>query len=427
MVAGGIMYSEDQWPQRLILASQHSYYTVDGHYETSSSDSDSDEFVELFGPLIDDNSSYQCPGFCVPCSDDQPLWWLVLRWLKMMLLKIARSYHAKPLLLIIAPLMAGLAIGYFLGSTRQRESSQKSRNVSYSKSSPLLTTRIWWSLRDCVALLCFRVGVWMEIGVDADNLVNDDPLDSHHTLSSENNPARSHSSSLITVSGNNSPESLPEKEDHVRANLHSDDGMSRESGVEASAVPHHVAVIMDGNRRYGIAKYGSVSKGHWDGSSKLVEFAKWCIAEQISVLTVYAFSTENWNREPAEVASLMAIFSKYCDELRVEALKRNIRILVLSTDATRVRTEHSETMLGIINARYLYLFTTNDLYLVGTPCIDTSQREGRTFAYDLGDTALHRIDHEYLHELRKSKRNFECGTVHCRRFRSGEDFTPQCR
>lgn len=93
---------------------------------------------------------------------------------------------------------------------------------------------------------------------------------------------------------------------------------------------------MDGNRRYGRAKYGDVSRGHWDGSSKLVEFAKWCVAEEISVLTVYAFSTENWNREPSEIRALMTIFSEYCDELRVEALKRNIRIHVLSTDTSRV-------------------------------------------------------------------------------------------
>lgn len=67
-----------------------------------------------------------------------------------------------------------------------------------------------------------------------------------------------------------------------------------------------------------------------------MDFAKWCIAEGIEVLSVYAFSTENWNRDPAEVASLMAIFAKYCDELRVEALERNIRIHVLSTDIERV-------------------------------------------------------------------------------------------
>ena len=101
---------------------------------------------------------------------------------------------------------------------------------------------------------------------------------------------------------------------------------------------NHLGIIMDGNRRYGKMKYGNASQGHWDGSSKLVEFAKWCIAENISFLTVYAFSTENWNRDPAEVSALMAIFSKYCDELREEALQRNIKVLVLSTESQKVST-----------------------------------------------------------------------------------------
>mmetsp|Transcript_20424 Transcript_20424/g.41934 ORF Transcript_20424/g.41934 Transcript_20424/m.41934 type:complete len:225 (-) Transcript_20424:74-748(-) len=93
---------------------------------------------------------------------------------------------------------------------------------------------------------------------------------------------------------------------------------------------------MDGNRRYGKTKYGSAAKGHWDGSSKLVEFAKWCMAEEIGVLTVFAFSSENWKRDPAEIAALMQIFTKYCDELRVEAIERNIKINVLSTDYEKV-------------------------------------------------------------------------------------------
>lgn len=78
-------------------------------------------------------------------------------------------------------------------------------------------------------------------------------------------------------------------------------------------------------------------QGHWAGSKKLVEFAKWCLAEKIEVLTVYAFSTENWLRDPAEVSTLMDIFTKYCDELRIEAVERGIKIQVLSTETEKVR------------------------------------------------------------------------------------------
>merc|ERR1712157_629880 len=52
--------------------------------------------------------------------------------------------------------------------------------------------------------------------------------------------------------------------------------------------------------------------------------------------TVYAFSTENWKRDPAEISALMSIFAKYCDEVRVEAIKRGIRIYVLSTQEDKI-------------------------------------------------------------------------------------------
>mmetsp|Transcript_6155 Transcript_6155/g.8866 ORF Transcript_6155/g.8866 Transcript_6155/m.8866 type:complete len:258 (+) Transcript_6155:2-775(+) len=129
---------------------------------------------------------------------------------------------------------------------------------------------------------------------------------------------------------------MNQKEEVTRRDLLSDAGTKRQAAVSVDDVPKHIAVIMDGNRRYGKAKYGSATKGHWDGSRTLVDFCKWCIAEHVQTLTVYAFSTENWSRPPDEVASLMAIFCKYCDELRIEAIQRNIRIHVLSTDTSQI-------------------------------------------------------------------------------------------
>jgi undecaprenyl diphosphate synthase len=110
-----------------------------------------------------------------------------------------------------------------------------------------------------------------------------------------------------------------------------------------------LSVIMDGNRRYGRSKYGSITRGHWDGSKTLVDFSKWCLAEGIKVVTVYAFSTENWNRGASEVSALMNIFCKYCDELRVEAVENGIRLQVLSTETDQVSwcggTRHSAAVV----------------------------------------------------------------------------------
>lgn len=55
------------------------------------------------------------------------------------------------------------------------------------------------------------------------------------------------------------------------------------------------------------------------------------MAEGIQTLTVYAFSTENWNRTPLEIDTLMSIFAKYTDTLLKEAIQNNVRIKILST------------------------------------------------------------------------------------------------
>jgi len=144
-----------------------------------------------------------------------------------------------------------------------------------------------------------------------------------------------------------------ERDKYVRSCLKYDDGANRESGVPLSQIPEHLAVIMDGNRRYGRAKYGSATRGHWDGSKTLVEFAKWCIVEGVQVLTVYAFSTENWSRHPSEVQALMAIFCKYCDELRIEALKKGIRLNFLSTDTKKVNNLLIFLCLNYVSAHIL--------------------------------------------------------------------------
>ena len=57
--------------------------------------------------------------------------------------------------------------------------------------------------------------------------------------------------------------------------------------------PKHIAVIMDGNRRYGRKKHNDALRGHWDGGQTLVNFCDWCAKDGVKQLTVYAFSTEN--------------------------------------------------------------------------------------------------------------------------------------
>lgn len=84
------------------------------------------------------------------------------------------------------------------------------------------------------------------------------------------------------------------------------------------------------------SSYSLFLQGHWDGSKKLCDFARWCQCEGLQILTVYAFSTENWDRDPAEVKTLMEIIVTYCDEILEKAIERQMKVQVLSTDTYRV-------------------------------------------------------------------------------------------
>ncbi|NLK25917.1 MAG: di-trans,poly-cis-decaprenylcistransferase [Euryarchaeota archaeon] len=80
--------------------------------------------------------------------------------------------------------------------------------------------------------------------------------------------------------------------------------------VEEGEVPQHVAVIMDGNRRFAKEFGLTTAEGHIKGKDKLEEVLDWCMDLGIKILTVYAFSTENIHRDVEEVESLMDLFEE---------------------------------------------------------------------------------------------------------------------
>lgn len=83
-----------------------------------------------------------------------------------------------------------------------------------------------------------------------------------------------------------------------------------ERQVEQGEVPYHVAIIMDGNRRFARRHGLDPTKGHEEGRDTLEQVVDWCLDLGIQVLTVYAFSTENFDRSPEEVEALMDLFEE---------------------------------------------------------------------------------------------------------------------
>lgn len=87
----------------------------------------------------------------------------------------------------------------------------------------------------------------------------------------------------------------------------------------------HLGIIMDGNRRWA-KKQGLPSlEGHRQGYNQMKKVTKWCIKRGIKILTVFAFSTENWNRKKTEVSYLMNLFrqalSKDIEEINQQGVK----------------------------------------------------------------------------------------------------------
>lgn len=97
----------------------------------------------------------------------------------------------------------------------------------------------------------------------------------------------------------------------------------------SAALPRHVAIIMDGNGRWAKQNKVVVALGHRRGVESLREIVRTASNVGIEVLSLYAFSTENWRRSPAEVSALMALilefFRSEIDELHRERVR--IRIL----------------------------------------------------------------------------------------------------
>ena len=94
-------------------------------------------------------------------------------------------------------------------------------------------------------------------------------------------------------------------------------------------IPKHVAIIMDGNGRWGIKHKGSRNLGHNYGT-KTVEFIiDAAIDKKIKFLTLYALSTENWKRPITEIQYLLMLLEKFIDKQLRNISKKNIKIKIL--------------------------------------------------------------------------------------------------
>ena len=117
----------------------------------------------------------------------------------------------------------------------------------------------------------------------------------------------------------------------------------RTSG-EFEKLPEHVAIIMDGNGRWAKKHRLSVSRGHLQGTETLREIIRHTDDLGIGALSLYAFSTENWNRSEEEVAALMQLMLDFFNSEIDELDAKNVRILILG-DKGGLPEKQRETLL----------------------------------------------------------------------------------
>ncbi|WP_066705977.1 polyprenyl diphosphate synthase [Curvibacter delicatus] len=79
--------------------------------------------------------------------------------------------------------------------------------------------------------------------------------------------------------------------------------------TSSSGIPHHIAIVMDGNGRWAAKRFMPRLAGHRQGMESLRRCIRACVDRGVAVLTVFAFSSENWNRPADEVSGLMELLA----------------------------------------------------------------------------------------------------------------------
>ena len=119
--------------------------------------------------------------------------------------------------------------------------------------------------------------------------------------------------------------------------------------MDRETIPNHVAIIMDGNGRWAKKRNLPRSLGHKAGSENLKKLGLHIFKRGVRVLSVYAFSTENFKRSPEEIDYLMNLFVKnFKKELKVFA-ENNIRV-VFSGRKEPLRSDVLEAMDEVVEA-----------------------------------------------------------------------------
>ena len=144
-------------------------------------------------------------------------------------------------------------------------------------------------------------------------------------------------------------------QEYSRLGLRDDPSIMEE--IDKENLPRHIAIIMDGNGRWAKKKLLNRISGHIKGVNAVREVVTACRELGIKVLTLYAFSIENWKRPAEEVKALMGLLKEYLQKESEEMVQNNIRLNAIgrvedlpldvqtTLQETKKRTERCDGML----------------------------------------------------------------------------------
>jgi undecaprenyl diphosphate synthase len=110
--------------------------------------------------------------------------------------------------------------------------------------------------------------------------------------------------------------------------------------------PKHIAIIMDGNGRWAKQRLLPRVAGHKAGADAVHESVRWCVENHIEVLTLFAFSSENWRRPAQEVKHLMELFISALQREAKKLHKQNIQLRIIG-DRSRFDDKLRKQMLAV--------------------------------------------------------------------------------
>lgn len=123
--------------------------------------------------------------------------------------------------------------------------------------------------------------------------------------------------------------------------------MSLIEQIDRERLPEHVAIIMDGNGRWAKAQGKDRSFGHQEGVVSVRKVVEAATAIGLKYLTLYTFSTENWNRPLAEVQALMSLLVAAIHRETPDLMKNNVRLMAIG-DLSRLPDDARLTLLDCI-------------------------------------------------------------------------------